>query len=92
MTTLVTGGPFAVVRNPIFTAMLVAAAGLALMVPNALALASWAVALIAIEIQVRAVEEPYLLRIHGDAYRRFASKVGRFFPGVGRLARPPRDP
>ena len=31
------------------------------------------------------VEEPYLLRTHGDEYRRYASRVGRFVPGVGRL-------
>jgi protein-S-isoprenylcysteine O-methyltransferase Ste14 len=31
------------------------------------------------------VEEPYLVRSHGDEYRRYASRVGRFLPGVGRF-------
>jgi len=37
---------------------------------------------------VRAVEEPYLLDTHGDAYRGYATRVGRFLPGVGRLPLP----
>ena len=85
-TALVTTGPFAVVRNPIFTAMLPASLGLALLVPNVAALAGFAALVLALEIQVRLVEEPYLLRQHGDAYRNYAARVGRFVPGLGRLA------
>jgi hypothetical protein len=33
---------------------------------------------------VRCVEEPYLIRVHGDAYRSYARAVGRFLPGIGR--------
>ena len=85
-TALVTSGPFALVRNPIFAAMLPATLGLALLVPNVVALAGLAALWIALEIQVRLVEEPYLLRAHGDAYREYAARVGRFVPGFGRLA------
>jgi protein-S-isoprenylcysteine O-methyltransferase Ste14 len=85
-TALVTSGPFAVVRNPIFAAMLPATLGLALLVPNVVAFAGLAALWIALEIQVRLVEEPYLLRQHGDAYRTYAARVGRFVPGLGRLA------
>lgn len=84
-TTLVHGGPFTLVRNPIFSAMIVAAFGFALLVPNAPAIASVFVLVAAVEIQVRRVEEPYLLRLHGDAYARYQAAVGRFVPGVGRL-------
>ena len=38
-----------------------------------------------IQLQVRRVEEPYLLRTHGDAYRAYAAQVGRFIPGVGMI-------
>ena len=85
-TALVTSGPFAVVRNPIFAAMLPTSLGLALLVPNVVALAGLAALVIALEIQVRLVEEPYLLRAHGDAYSEYAARVGRFVPGLGRLA------
>jgi protein-S-isoprenylcysteine O-methyltransferase Ste14 len=60
-------------------------AGLLMLTPNVLAAASLVALLIALEIQVRAVEEPYLLRTHGDAYRRYAAETGRFVPGIGRL-------
>ncbi|PPK98179.1 protein-S-isoprenylcysteine O-methyltransferase Ste14 [Kineococcus xinjiangensis] len=84
-TDLVTSGLFARVRNPIFTAMLTAQAGLALAVPNALSLAALAALLLAVQVQVRRVEEPYLLRTHGGAYRAYAARTGRFLPGLGRL-------
>jgi protein-S-isoprenylcysteine O-methyltransferase Ste14 len=84
-TDLVTSGPFAVVRNPIFSGMLPASTGLALLVPNVVAIAGVAALVLALEIQVRLVEEPYLLRVHGETYRGYASRVGRFVPGLGRL-------
>jgi protein-S-isoprenylcysteine O-methyltransferase Ste14 len=86
-TALVTTGPFALVRNPIFAAMLPTALGLTLMVPSPVALAGLAGLLLALELQVRAVEEPYLLHVHGDAYADYAARVGRFLPGIGRIAR-----
>ena len=36
-----------------------------------------------VELQVRFVEEPYLARTHGDTYRDYCRRVGRFIPGVG---------
>lgn len=84
-TELVSEGPFRFVRNPIFTWMTFASVGLTLLAPNAVALVSLAALLVALEIQVRAVEEPYLLRTHGEPYRRYAAATGRFLPGIGRL-------
>jgi protein-S-isoprenylcysteine O-methyltransferase Ste14 len=57
-TTLVTDGPFAVARNPIFTAMAATSLGLALTVPNPAAVTAWIVLLVAVQLQVRVVEEP----------------------------------
>ncbi|MGI5170062.1 methyltransferase family protein [Spirillospora sp. CA-253888] len=88
-TDLVTGGAFALARNPVFTAMIVTAAGLAAMVPNVIAVVGLAVTVAAIQMQVRAVEEPYLLRAHGAAYAAYAARVGRFLPRIGRLTPPP---
>ena len=83
-TALVRRGPFGVVRNPIFTTMTVTAVGLALLVPSAISFAGLAALVVALELQVRAVEEPYLRRVHGEAYRRYCAEVGRFVPGLGR--------
>jgi protein-S-isoprenylcysteine O-methyltransferase Ste14 len=82
-TALVTDGPFSLVRNPIYSAMLPTVFGLVLMVPSALAVAAIVALFIGLELQVRAVEEPYLLRTHGEVFRAYASRVGRFVPGVG---------
>lgn len=82
-TRFVTAGPFAVVRNPIFSCMLLSTAGFVVLLPNCLSVASFASLLIAVELQVRFVEEPYLLRKHGQSYRDYASRVGRFVPGLG---------
>ena len=86
-TDLVTSGPFALVRNPIFSAMLPTALGLVLLVPSWVALVGLVGLAVALELQVRVVEEPYLLRAHGEPYRRYAAETGRFLPAVGRLRR-----
>lgn len=86
-TALVTGGLFRVVRNPIYTSMLMTAVGLVLFVPNLFCFAAVASLLVGIEVHVRLVEEPYLLRTHGDTYAEYAARVGQFIPGVGRLSR-----
>ncbi|GAB3510709.1 methyltransferase family protein [Amycolatopsis cihanbeyliensis] len=85
VTALVTAGAFALARNPIFTAMVSAALGLLLLAPNPVAVAGLACLVAAIQIQVRVVEEPYLIAVHGDAYRAYAASTGRFLPRVGRL-------
>jgi protein-S-isoprenylcysteine O-methyltransferase Ste14 len=65
--------------------MVVGWAGFALLVPTWLGFLGAAVVAVALELQVRYVEEPYLLRTHGEAYRDYASRIGRFVPGLGRL-------
>ena len=63
-------------------------AGLALLAPSAWSLmlawtAAWFVA-----IQAR-LEEKHLLALHGEAFAEYASRVGRFLPGIGTIAREP---
>ena len=82
-TTLVRNGVFGLVRNPIFTAMLTFGFGIALVTPNVVAIVGFILLAISIQLQVRVVEEPYLLSVHGDVYRDYLANVGRFVPGVG---------
>jgi protein-S-isoprenylcysteine O-methyltransferase Ste14 len=82
-TTLVLTGVFARIRNPIYAAMFTFGLGIALVTPNVVAFAGLILLVATIQLQVRCVEEPYLLRTHGDAYRTYATGVGRFIPGVG---------
>jgi protein-S-isoprenylcysteine O-methyltransferase Ste14 len=86
-TDLVTHGIFGVVRNPIFTAMVLASIGLALLVPNGWTVAALVVLVVGLELQVRFVEEPYLHRTHGASYEAYLAATGRFVPGVGHALR-----
>ncbi len=86
-TALVEKGTFAVVRNPIFSGIAVFAIGMLLLVPNVLSLAGVLLGAIGLQLQVRWVEEPYLLRTHGETYAEYARRVGRFVPALGRLPR-----
>lgn len=82
-TQLITTGLFAWVRNPIFTGMGTFGAGLVLLWPNVASLASLALLMLGVELQVRFVEEPYLRALHGEAWLSWARRVGRFLPGLG---------
>jgi protein-S-isoprenylcysteine O-methyltransferase Ste14 len=84
-TELVTDGPFSLVRNPIFAAMIPSFTGIALLSPNAVTLAGAILLTVALELHVRLIEEPYLLRTHSEQYAAYAARVGRFLPGIGRL-------
>jgi protein-S-isoprenylcysteine O-methyltransferase Ste14 len=76
---LVTTGWYGISRNPIYLFMMAVLLGILLMLPNALTLALVAIAYVGVRIQV-AREEAYLLRTYGDAFRRYAARVGRFLP------------
>lgn len=84
-TDLVRTGPFRLVRNPVFASMLLTGLGLALAVPNVLSVAGLVLLFVTVSVLVRRVEEPYLAATHGEDYLGYARRVGRFFPGLGRL-------
>lgn len=79
-THLVTSGLFGRVRNPIFTAMLLFAAGSVIAVPTAVTVLGLAATAAGIAAQVVHVEEPHLRRQHGLAYDRYVARTGRFLP------------
>jgi protein-S-isoprenylcysteine O-methyltransferase Ste14 len=82
---LVTRGPFAFVRNPIYSAAAIMSIALFLVLPNILMICSLVAQTVGVELQVRGVEEPYLLNNHHRQYRDYATRVGRFVPFIGRL-------
>lgn len=83
-TQLVSEGPFGVVRNPIYIAIVTFGVGLFLLTPGTLGLIAVGGLVAAVQIEVRLVEEPYLRRMHGDAYEAYCRQVGRFIPWLGR--------
>jgi protein-S-isoprenylcysteine O-methyltransferase Ste14 len=84
---LVTHGLYRWTRNPIYLAMFLAFAGLVLLLPTWLTLIALVGSMVAVQRQVRE-EETYLLRTYGDEFRRYAARVGRFVPGLGRYPDP----
>lgn len=84
-TELVTSGAFGLVRNPVFSAMIVFSVGLVLAVPTFVSGLAFISLMLALELQTRQVEEPYLLKAHDPEYRLYAERVGRFVPLIGRL-------
>jgi protein-S-isoprenylcysteine O-methyltransferase Ste14 len=77
---LVTRGPYAVARNPMYVGMLLALVGwLALYPTAALAIYAAAVAL-GFHVWVVFYEEPHLRRVFGAEYDDYCSRVGRWFP------------
>ncbi len=85
-TDLVTHGLFGVVRNPIFAGMLLAVIGITLITPSPWMVMGTLFVAYTVSVQVR-LEEEHLLALHGEVYRAYAARVGRFFPGVAKLAR-----
>ena len=56
------------------------------MMPTPVSSTAWLRLLAPVELQVRRVEEPYLLvATHEQNYTAYTATVGRFLPGFGRL-------
>jgi protein-S-isoprenylcysteine O-methyltransferase Ste14 len=79
-TELVTRDLFRSVRNPIFTGMTLCLAGVAFTSRSWVAAVAVGLFIIGIETQVRRVEEPYLLRMHGEPFEAYVHRTGRFVP------------
>ena len=81
---VVSGGLYRLSRHPIYLGLLMALAGYAVMMPTPLSLLLFVAAYWGLRSQTR-IEEAYMLRTYGEAYRDYAQQVGRFVPGVGKL-------
>ncbi len=82
---LVVGGLYRFSRNPIYAALLVMLTGYALLLPTWLSFAMLVGTALTVRNQAHE-EEAHLLRLYGDTYIAYARRVGRFLPGMGRLA------
>jgi protein-S-isoprenylcysteine O-methyltransferase Ste14 len=83
-TALVTTGIFRLVRNPIFSGLLLFLAGYACLMPAWWSLALWVATLTGLRLQI-AHEEGHLIALHGAEYLAYAARVGRLVPFVGRV-------
>lgn len=77
---LITSGPFARVRHPIYSGMIAIATGVTLLDPTPAGLAGVVVLTVGAAVQAMRVEEPRLRELHGTAYWDWARETGRFLP------------
>jgi protein-S-isoprenylcysteine O-methyltransferase Ste14 len=78
---LATGGPFHVIRNPIYSALNLLALGTAIWVGGVLVWIAVLLTVLGSELRARA-EEPLLERAFGEEYRDYRRRTKRFVPGV----------
>jgi protein-S-isoprenylcysteine O-methyltransferase Ste14 len=91
-TELVTQGLFSTVRNPIFAGMTLCLAGVGITSGSWVVAIAVAAFVVGVEVQVRLVEEPYLQRVHGPAFRAYVQRNGRFAPGRRTIGGQPTAP
>ena len=72
------------IRNPLFTAVIVFQLGVTVIAPSWLAVPALVAVIVVCHLQVRAVEEPYLIQTHGAPYVSYIKNSGRFVPRFGR--------
>lgn len=75
---LVDTGLFRYSRNPVYLSIVIGLIGTLFVLPNALTWATLCVGVVALEVQIR-LEEDFLRRRYGEAYRQYCRKVGRWF-------------
>jgi protein-S-isoprenylcysteine O-methyltransferase Ste14 len=78
-TSLITDGLFAKVRHPIYALQIALVAATAIVLPSPAMLGVAALHVILMNVKARS-EEAHLARMHGDAYRRYTERTGRFVP------------
>lgn len=78
---LATGGPFGIVRHPIYLGLNLLAVGTLLWVPTGIELAAALLLILGSDLRARS-EERLLLEGFGDRYRAYMGRTRRFVPGV----------
>lgn len=78
---LATGGPFRLVRHPIYLGLNLLALGTAIWVPTLFCWLGAALMVLGSDLRGRA-EERLLTRVFGSAYTEYCARTARFFPGL----------
>ena len=78
-TDLITDGLFGLIRHPIYAFSMLLMLCSAVVVPTAAMIAIAVVHLTLMNLKARN-EEQHLSAVHGESYRRYAARTGRFFP------------
>lgn len=78
---LATGGPFQILRHPIYMGMNLLACGTAIWVPTTIVWIAFVLTVIGSDLRARA-EEKLLEQVFGVSYREYCTRTSRFVPGI----------
>lgn len=78
---LATGGPFRLLRHPIYMGLNLLALGSAIWIPTPIMWAAFVLMAIGSDLRARA-EETILEQVFGSSYREYCTRTRRFVPGV----------
>jgi protein-S-isoprenylcysteine O-methyltransferase Ste14 len=78
---LATGGPFRLLRHPIYMGLNLLALGSAIWVPTPMVWSGFVLMAIGSDLRARA-EEALLTQVFGSAYREYSRRTQRFLPGI----------
>ncbi len=78
-TELVTGGPYRLVRHPIYLFQIIILTGAMLLLPTLLSVLIVGVHFACVLVK-SLDEEAHLMKVHGSAYRTYCERTGRLFP------------
>jgi hypothetical protein len=82
-------GPYAMVRNPLYSGSFLMGLGVAVMSGSRLLILLFAILFPIVYNGLVRKEEKYLLARYGDAFRKYCARVPRFFPDLGTLSPSP---
>lgn len=80
---LVTTGPFARIRHPMYAALILMAIGLVPATANAVASVPYLATILIVYFERVADEEGLMIRFYGDEYRSYMARTGRLLPRRG---------
>jgi len=78
---LATGGPFRILRHPIYLSLTLLALGTALWQPTAFIWGSFFIIAVLSDLRARS-EETLLLRVYGETYAKYCERTRRFLPAI----------
>ena len=85
---LVTSGPYAYVRNPMLSGVFALLFGLGVALGSVSLLVFFTPLFILINVwELKAIEEPELLKRLGEEYRQYRNRTPMFFPGFGKISK-----
>ena len=83
---IVTHGSYAWVRHPFYTSFIICLTGCVIICPHLSTIGSLIYAVVVLMVTARREESRLSSSEFGEEYREYMTRVGRFFPGIGRVS------